>query len=157
MDSAGILGKLSAEFGADTIGELQTERCDPFVVVPAEAIRAVARFLRDEAELAFDYLMLVSGVDTGEGLLCVYHLYSLTHGHSFVLKCRLSYEHPELETVEDIWPAADWHERETFDMMGIKFRGHHDLTRILCPEDWDGHPLRKSYRQPEEYHGIAND
>ena len=156
MDPAGIQSKLIEKFGAEIIGELQTERCDPFVSVSPAAIRETATFLREEEDLAFDYLLLISGVDTGEGLICVYHIYSMKHFHTFVLKCFLSYESPEIDSVEDIWRAADWHERETYDMMGIRFKGHHNLTRILCPEDWDGFPLRKKYRQPETYHGILN-
>ena len=91
----------------------------------------------------------------------VYHLFSMKHKHSLVLKVILPRwkegrpgELPEVPSVSGIWSTADWHEREVYDLNGVYFTGHPNLRRILCPEDWVGHPLRKDYEMPLEYHGI---
>ena len=91
----------------------------------------------------------------------IYHLCSLRHKHRLVLKVRLPRWQdgtegrlPEVPSVAGVWSTANWHEREVFDLCGVRFTGHPDLRRILCPEDWAGHPLRKDYRVPDEYHGI---
>ena len=75
----------------------------------------------------------------------VYHLHSIDKNQRLRLKCRLAGEDPEIDSVYSVWRAADWYEREVFDMFGIRFRNHPDLTRILMPSDWEGHPLRKDY------------
>ena len=91
----------------------------------------------------------------------VYHLYSFSLRHTLVLKVKLprwqggiAGELPGLPTVSGVWAVADWHEREAFDLVGVNFIGHPDLRRILCSEDWVGHPLRRDYEFPLEYHGI---
>ena len=91
----------------------------------------------------------------------VYHLFSMQHKHSLVLKVMLPRWRDDVEgqipaapSVSGIWSTADWHEREVFDLLGVKFTDHPNLRRILCPEDWEGHPLRKDYEMPMEYHGI---
>ena len=93
----------------------------------------------------------------------IYHLSSTTQRHRLVLKVRLprwfddqAGQLPEMQSVSSIWSTADWHEREVFDLMGVYFVDHSDLRRILCPEDWEGHPLRKDYQMPAEYHGIPS-
>jgi NADH-quinone oxidoreductase subunit C len=91
----------------------------------------------------------------------VYHLSSITKKHSMVVKVKIPRwkddvegQCPEVPSVTSVWRTADWHEREVYDLSGIWFTGHPDLTRILCPEDWVGYPLRKDYEMPLEYHGI---
>ena len=91
-----------------------------------------------------------------ERLESVYHFLSYQHDHEAVIKIKLDRENPRVASVMDLWPAADWHEREAYDLVGIVYEGHQDLRRILLPDDWEGHPLRKDYKQPEEYHGISN-
>jgi NADH-quinone oxidoreductase subunit D len=86
----------------------------------------------------------------------VYHLCSYTHGHTLVIKTYLDRDAPNVQSVQDIWPIANWHERETYDLVGVNFEGHPDLRRIMLPEDWVGHPLRKDYQRPSVYHGVPS-
>ena len=155
-----IADKLSAKFG-DKIVASDVEALDPFCQVAPEAIAEVCSFCRDELEL--DFLHNLTGVDymdkkkTTDELGVVYNLTSSAHPKCwFTLIVRLPREAPSLPSVEDIWRTADWHEREAWDLLGIVFEGHHNLTRILCAEDWEGHALRKDYVSPEYYHGIKN-
>jgi len=172
MQIAEIFQKLTERFGSQAVRGPHTEMRDPWIEVEANSIRTVCRFLHDDPALEFDALNDLCAVDYLEvdpkkknpaepRLEVVYHLYSYSKKHWLKLKVRLSRWQndtvgriPELDTVSDIWLIADWHERETYDLMGINFRGHPNLKRILCPEDWVGHPLRKDYDFPLEYHGV---
>lgn len=128
---------------------------DPWIGIAPDRIREVARFLRDTPETAFDTLMLLTGMDyTGGTLGVVYHLHSIARGHKIVLKVKTPAASPTVQSVEAIWKTANWHEREAFDMIGIVFEGHPDLRRILMPDDWEGHPLRKDFTVPEFYNGM---
>jgi NADH-quinone oxidoreductase subunit C len=104
--------------------------------------------------------MCLSGVDykgaKGEPdrMEVVYHLFSMKLRHKCVLKVELPRENPSVPTLENVWAIANWHEREAYDLFGIRFEGHSDLRRILCPDDWEGYPLRKDYQQPESYLGM---
>jgi NADH/F420H2 dehydrogenase subunit C len=104
---------------------------------------AVCRFLRDQ--LGFDLLSSISGVDMLDHLECVYHLRSLTRGQLLQLKVRVDQEKPEIDSVVLVWPTANWLERETYDMYGIRFLNHPDLRRMLLDDDFEGYPLLKSY------------
>ncbi len=130
-------------------GKLQNKtefRGETTYTIQESDLRDIAKFCRDD--LSFDYLLDITSIDNfGEEprFEIVYHLYSMPHGANFRLKLKLSEEIGTLDTVSDIWPTADWHEREIYDMMGIKFNGHPDLRRILM---WDGYPffpLRKDF------------
>lgn len=154
MNTQEIFDTLKKQFGDDIIEKTTPEAGDEFIVVNSDKIFDIAYFCRDCAALDFDYLTLLSGIDTGEKLGVVYHLYSLQKKHSVVLKAFIDRENPVIHTVERIWRSADWHEREGYDMFGIIFEGHHNLVRILCPDDWEGFPLRKDYVPAEEYHGM---
>jgi NADH-quinone oxidoreductase subunit C len=173
MTAADIVALLEQQFGP-RIKAKNLEAIDPFVVVDAADLLEVCRFLRDDSRLAFDLLNCISGVDYLEPdpkkapkagyephLEVVYHLQSFRQRHRFVLKVILPRwkdnrpgELPEVPSVAGLWRTADWHEREVYDLSGISFTGHPDLTRILLAEDWIGHPLRKDYEYPLEYHGI---
>src|SRR5207245_661561 len=103
----------------------------------------------------FDYLMCLSGVDYGKNLLgVVYHIASMKTKQKLTLKLEVAAEEAEVPSVWEVWPSANWHEREAFDLFGIRFSGHPDLRRILLPDDWDGHPLRKDFKVPEFYQGM---
>jgi NADH-quinone oxidoreductase subunit C len=84
----------------------------------------------------------------------VYHLYSFALNQKLVVKVLVPKSNPVVPTVSDVWATANWHEREAFDMFGMTFEGHPDLRRILCPEDWEGYPLRKDYKVQEFYNGM---
>src|SRR5437868_3128328 len=106
---------------------------------------AVCRFLRDQ--LGFDLLSCISGVDMLDHLETVYHMWSTTRGQLLQIKVRLDHEKPEVDSVVSVWPTANWLERETYDMYGIKFTGHPDLRRMLLDDDFEGYPLLKSFHQ----------
>jgi len=136
--------------------DLRTEGVlDPFAKITADRIRDVCVFLRDEDRFAFDSLMCLSGVDYANGKLgVVYHLHSTQWNHKITLKVEVTVEQPACPSVESVWKTANWHEREAYDLFGIVFDGHPDLRRILLPDDWEGHPLRKDYQLPDYYHGM---
>jgi NADH-quinone oxidoreductase subunit C len=134
---------------------LVLDEATPAITVPATAVKDVALQLRDHPDLAFDFLMCLSGMDYADGTLGVaYHLASIRHKHKLSLKVVVPKDAPTVATVEKVWRTADWHEREAFDLYGIIFDGHRDLRRILMPYDWEGHPLRKDYQVPEYYNGM---
>jgi NADH-quinone oxidoreductase subunit C len=97
-------------------------------------------------ELGFDRLSMVTAVDRPTHLELVYRLYSRSMTAALFIKCNVERDDPEVDSLAGLWPAAIWQERETFDMFGIVFEGHPDLRRILLPDDWEGYPLRKDYR-----------
>jgi NADH-quinone oxidoreductase subunit C len=122
------------------------------ILVRKELIRDICLYLRDEPSLKMDHLADLTAVDysrfpgdTGPRFEVVYNLISTTYRHRIRVKARVPEEDPRIDSVSAIWQTANWHERETFDLMGVKFSGHPDLRRILLPEDWEGHPLRKEY------------
>jgi len=173
MKASEILERVQARFPEAVTGS-NLQALDPWLVIAPAALADVARFLHDDAELAFHMLNCISGVDYFEPdakkaakvewqphVEVLYHLSSVRHRHRIVLKVLLprwqndtAGEPPEVPSVTSIWATALWHEREVFDLSGIRFVGHPDLRRILCPEDWVGFPLRKDYQMPTEYHGI---
>ena len=148
-----IFTKLKVHFGEEILELIENPPSDSYILVKPQKIDEICQFLRDDDALHFDYLTLLSGLDLKENLGIVYHLFSMKHKHRLVVKTQVSKENPTLPTIERIWRTADWHEREAYDMFGIIFNGHHNLIRILCPYDWEGYPLRKDYKEPEEYHG----
>ena len=157
MDAKAIQERLASRFG-DKLTAFQAEALQPWAVVAAEAIAEVAAFCKSEPELGFDNLMCLSALDYPKEapprLEVVYHLFSYAHRHSFVLKVHLPRDGGELPTVEGVWGVANWHEREAYDLFGIAFKGHSDLRRILLPDDWQGHPLRKDWQDPDFYNGM---
>ncbi len=150
-----IFDLLKTKFG-DSVLELKTDKSvDPYINILPEKIAEISFYLRDYEEFLFDQLMCLSGVDYGDGKLgTVYHLYSFEKKHKLVLKAIVSKENPDTPSVSGVWLTANWHERESFDLIGINYTGHPDLRRILLPDDWEGHPLRKDYQVPEFYNGM---
>lgn len=125
--------------------EIKSGRQYPEITVPPAGLHSLAKSLREKEETAFDYLVCITGVDYGEDLGVVYHLSSTKYRHTIVLKVRTGdRKNPHFDSVSDIWKTADFHEREAYDLMGIKFNGHPDLRRLFLDKSW-GFPQRKDY------------
>jgi NADH-quinone oxidoreductase subunit C len=157
MDRGAIHDLIKAQLG-DAVLEDRRDVPDPFIVVRPDAVEALAFFCRDDARLKYNLLSLITGVDYPERKVIevIYCLDSTVLKHWLIFKVALPREDPVVASVEQVWRTADWHERETFDLLGVRFEGHHNLLRILCAEDWVGHPLRKDYVIPETYRGLKN-
>ncbi len=127
------------------------------LLIDREAIFSVCQLLYSHKNTYFDSLSCLTGLDNGTeagSLEVVYHLYSIPYHLHVALKVFLKYASPTIDSVTSIWKTANWHEREIYDLLGIKFINHPDLRRILLPNDWKGHPLRKEYKEEENYHEI---
>ena len=149
------------KFAADII-ETHSFRGDETVIIRPASLLKIAQFLKDTPELDFNFLMDLTAVDylffAGGRIQkefrfeVVYHFFSLKYNHRIRIKVPLEEGTPEVDTVSDLWPGANWYEREVWDMFGIKFKGHPNLKRILMYEEFEGHALRKDYpfnkRQP---------
>jgi NADH-quinone oxidoreductase subunit C len=147
---------------ADPFDGVVVDRGELTFHVPREKLSEVMQALRDDALLRFEFCASVSGVhypdNTGAELHVAYHLQSMTHNRRLRVETSCPDADPHVPSVVAIYPAADWHERETWDMFGIIFDGHPHLTRILMPDDWAGHPQRKDYPLggiPIEYKGTT--
>jgi NADH-quinone oxidoreductase subunit C len=174
MDIQAIHALLLHQFGEAAVGAQPHKATDPWIQVAPESIVEVGRFLRDDSRLDFKHLNDLTGVDYLEPdpkkaakfghephLEVVYQLSSLRLKHLLKLKVVLPRwagdtpgSLPVVPSVSSVWGIANWHEREAYDLVGIEFSGHPNLRRILCPEDWTGHALRKDYEFPLEYHGV---
>tara|TARA_Y100000758_G_scaffold3178_1_gene2702 strand:- start:441 stop:926 length:486 start_codon:yes stop_codon:yes gene_type:complete len=143
MLDARVSGKASVIEGKDVIS------------VSPENWSEISSVLKNESKLNFDYLMCISAYDKGDSKVygAAYNFYSTVNNH--YLEVRVEAEDgTSIPSVVELWKTADWHEREAYDMMGLKFEGHPDLKRILLSEDWEGYPLRKDYKEPDYYHGV---
>jgi NADH-quinone oxidoreductase subunit C len=154
MNAQEIFEILKARFG-DAVVESKLDVLQPWIRIAPDKTKEICLFLRDDASMQFDYLSCLSGMDYNNGSLgVVYHLASIALKHKIALKVACPKENPHVQTVSEVWGTANWHEREAFDLFGIVFDGHPDLRRILLPDDWEGHPLRKDYKVQEFYHGM---
>ena len=129
---------------------LDTGRYEPVFEIKAGQLLEVARALRDDENLQFDYLCNLGGTDTRENFEIVYSIASIYKKHRLDFKIIMPYEHAEIESVQEIWPAANWYEREMWELFGINVKNHGNLKRFLLPDDWDqGHPMRKDWDAPD--------
>jgi NADH-quinone oxidoreductase subunit C len=110
--------------------------------------KTIAQQLRTSEDLNFDYLFCLTCVDWKTHFTMVYHLTSAKYRHTIVVKSKLDRNNPEIETISDIWRTAEFHEREVYDLFGVKFLHHPDLRRLFMTDDWNGWPLRKDYEDP---------
>lgn len=151
MDPLQIAKMVEEKFSGQVLGTT-TYAGQVAILLKKDMIRDVCLYLKDEPALKMDHLADLTAVDystypgdSGPRFEVVYNLFSIEYRHRIRLKVRVPEADPRIDTVSSIWQTANWHERETFDLMGITFDGHPDLRRILLPEDWEGHPLRKEY------------
>jgi len=149
--------RLTEKFGS-AVGPLAPPKKDSFCVFAGPRVVEICRFLKGDPALYFDFLEDLTATDhPKENLIrIVCHFYSYRHRHSFVAKIELDRNNPQIDTLEGVWKAANWLEREVFDLFGVTFKGHSDLRRIMLPDDWVGHPLRKDYTEAGGYRGISN-
>jgi NADH-quinone oxidoreductase subunit C len=154
------IGELVPNYG-EVITKVVIHRGEITFHVARRRLPELVRHLRDDAHLRFEFCSSVSGVhypaEADAELHAVYHLQSMTHNRRIRLEVSVPESDPHIPSVVGIYPTADWHERETYDMFGIVFDGHPALTRILMPDDWPGHPQRKDYPLggiPVEYKGA---
>ncbi|HMD31915.1 MAG TPA: NADH-quinone oxidoreductase subunit C [Candidatus Acidoferrales bacterium] len=137
-----------AAWDAAAVSGAETYRGELTVTVARENLKRVADFLRHDSELQFDFLSDLTATDhfpAEPRFAVIYHLLSISKRHVLRLRTWTEGTDPAVSSVTTVWPTANWHEREVFDLFGIRFEGHPDLTRILLPLDWEGHPLRKDY------------
>jgi NADH-quinone oxidoreductase subunit C len=150
-----ILEKVKSRFGEAVVDAKLEGVVEPWIKIKPEMWPGVATFLRDDADLDMSFLSCISGMDYGKDLLgAVYHVASLSRKHKITVRVDVPRGAAAIHTVSEVWPTANWLERETYDMFGIRFTGHPDPRRILLPEDWEGYPLRKDYKVPEFYQGM---
>lgn len=145
-----VLRNKMKEYFGDKILEVRYSHGDLMMTVERDVIVDVCTRLRDDADFAFDFCSYITAVDYSAlgrtpRFEVIYQLTSLTRTHRLRVKAAVPEDDPTIDTVEGVWPAANWMEREAFDMFGIIFRNHTDLRRILLPEDWEGYPLRKEF------------
>ncbi len=135
-------------WNAQAVEGVKFDRDEMTIYVPREMIRQAAALLKDDPACPFNYLSDITCVDwhpSEPRFEVIYHFLSIPHKERVRLKVRLSGENPALDSLTSVWPGANYFEREVFDLFGIRFNGHPYLRRILMPENWEGHPLRKDY------------
>ena len=136
--------------------ELREDSPDPSIFVKPDSLLGVMKELRNRTEFAFDALQNQTAIHEGENFRVFWVLYSYSRKHKLTVESIISLDKPQISSVAGIWKTADWLERETFDLFGIDFTGHPDLRRIMLPEDWEGFPLRKNYKNPTTYQDVDN-
>jgi NADH-quinone oxidoreductase subunit C len=151
MEAAAVVARVRTALPDAIVSEGAGSR-DPWVQVAPGRLHDVLRLMRDADDLAFDFLMAVTGMDLAglqetADLRVVYHLYSYRRRHGLNVRADVPRDAPVLPTAADLWPAADWAEREVLDLVGIRFEGHPDPRRLLLPPEWEGHPLRRDWKE----------
>ena len=163
MEQVAIADRLRAEFPDEILHSVSSQGQTAVVIRPGRIV-AILRWLRDTDDLRMNHLRALCGVDNLRRkepdlsrFEVVYNLYSIPLRHEIRLRAEVGDTDPAIDSVVGLWSGANWLERETFDLLGIRFNGHPDLRRVLLPEDWQGHPLRKEYplKGKEEWVGIT--
>lgn len=152
LEGEALLEQVKA-FDPEAVEASQVFRGELTIWIRPHSLRRICEFLRDAPGATFKFLADLTAVDNYPNeprFEVVYHLLSLDSAQRLRLKARLPGHDPVVDSMLPVWPAANAYEREVFDLMGIRFEGHPYLRRLLLPEDWEGHPLRKDY--PTEGH-----
>ena len=153
LDQAEIARRLDGKLGPGTAAIY--EDLEPQLSLPAERLVEACTFLRDDPEIGLDYMRCLSGIDIPpDSMAVVIHLVSTRHRHRLVLRVETRRDRPSVPSVECVLPGAGWFEREAWDLLGIDFPGNGDLRRIMLPDEWIGHPLRKDYAESGAFFGI---
>jgi NADH-quinone oxidoreductase subunit C len=147
-----LLETLQKQFPDCDVALQKGQSGDAYFVVKPSDLLAVLTYLK--AELRFNYLATLSGVDYGGDLGTTYVIRSLATKDEIIVKTLAPRSNPAIPSVASLYASANWFERESYDLLGIQYVGHPDMRRLMMPEDWEGHPLRKDYVYPLEYHGI---
>jgi NADH-quinone oxidoreductase subunit C len=156
--SANVVAECLRSWNPKAVTEVIEFRGETTIVVPRELFRAAAEHCRADAKLQYNLLTDATCVDRypiEPRFELNYHLVSIPRREKVRLKVRLYGNDPLVDSLVPVWPGANWLEREIFDLFGIRFNGHPDLRRILLPEDWEGHPLRRDY-PVEGYRDVPN-
>lgn len=162
MAPEALAARVQAAF--PNVSAFRSEDGESWLAVPPADLGGVARLLRDGPDLACDALMDLTAFDlkgypaapASDDIAVVLLLFSLQHRHKVRLEVRAPRAACSVPTMSSIWPAALYFEREVYDLFGVTFEGHPSLRRIMTPDDWVGHPLRKDYVYPSDYHGVAH-
>ncbi len=150
MDRDELIRYLLDKF-QDKIELLETGKVEPFFLLKNPAgLVTFCKAIKDDTCLEIDFVCNIGGVDTGERFEVVYNVASVKKRIRFDFKLRLEYQGAEIDSVQEVWPAANWHEREIWELFGINIRNHDNLKRFLLPDDWNqGHPMRKDWDAPD--------
>ena len=147
------IGKLIQQKFPDSLSDDLNEQ---FIGLKREKWIEIAEYIKSNSDIYIDSLQCITGIDLGDNILqSRYNFHSMRHGTLIEIRISVTRDSPNIPSIEKIWRIGDWFERETYDMYGIIFDGHRDLRRMLLPEDWEGYPLRKDYKEQETYHGIV--
>ena len=148
--------KIAKLIEAKFSGSLSEELNEDYIGLKPDNWYEIAKWLKLDPDIMYDSLQCITGVDLGDNMLdSRYNLHSMKYGGLIEIRITVSRDNPNIPSIEKIWRVGDWFERETYDMFGIIYNGHRDMRRMLLPEDWEGFPLRKDYKEQETYHGIV--
>lgn len=146
MNSEEIMGALKVKF--PEVSLQRSERNPDSLEMAPENLGIIAGFLKESPDLSFDFLICCFAIDWMDSLEVVYVFHSYDKNHQIVLRAKLDRKEPRIDSLSHLYPTADWHEREAYDLFGVQFSNHPNLTRLLLPDDWEGYPMRKDYTHP---------
>jgi NADH-quinone oxidoreductase subunit C len=146
MSEINYLAEILKDLNQHMEGQIQISENQPYTCIKTDEKNLIKLLKRLKQKHGFNYLANLTAVDYQDHFEVVYHIHSVPDNRKIMVKCSISREKAQLPSAVSLWPAADWQEREIYDLMGIKFTGHPNLVRILLPEDFTGHPLRKDYQ-----------